>query len=140
VGVVYELAHRANMEPITIVNFEHLMSVLDEMRERGISSYLGCCCEPFFAKHREDMERAGVSGLIIGVEDTSCYELDQEREAKLGDFEGETTLKVDLLRKLFDEGVIGGTRTTPEPDGDIKVSKADRRPLYAAEKGLEEDP
>ena len=39
------------MEPVTIVNYEHLMSVLDDMRDRGISSYMGCCCEPFFAKH-----------------------------------------------------------------------------------------
>jgi lipoate-protein ligase A len=138
VGVAYELARRNNMEPVTIVNYEHLMSVLDDMRERGVSSYMGCCCEPFFAKHWEDMERAGVSGLLIDVEHTSCYELDREREAKEGRFEGQTSLNVDVLEKLFASGAPGSTR---EDDGDaggpIKERKAERRRLYADEKGLE---
>jgi len=138
VGVAYELARRNNMEPITIVNFEHLMSVLDDMREKGISSYMGCCCEPFFAKHWDDMERAGVSGLLIDVQHTSCFELDQEREAKLGDFEGQTTLNVDVLEKLFASGAPGSAREEGDGTGEaIKRRKADRRKLYAEEKGLE---
>ncbi len=137
VGVAYELARRNNMEPITIVNFEHLMSVLDDMRERGISSYLGCCCEPFFAKHWLDMERAGVSGLLIDVEHTSCFELDQEKEAKLGDFEGQTALNVDVLEKLFASGAPGSDRGPGEVDEVIKRRKAERRTLFAEEKGLE---
>jgi lipoate-protein ligase A len=137
VGVAYELARRNNMEPITIVTFEHLMSVLDDMREQGISSYLGCCCEPFFAKHWDDMERAGVSGLLIDVQNTSCFELDQEREAKLGDFQGQTTLNMDVLEKLFASGAPGASREGPEGEEDIKRRKADRRALFAQEKGLE---
>ena len=138
VGVAYELAHRNNMEPITIVNYEHLMSVLDDMRELGISSYLGCCCEPFFAKHWDDMERAGVSGLLIDVEHTSCYELDEEKEAKLGNFEGQTALNVDVLEKLFASGVPGSDREpAQDPVGTIKEKKGDRRRLFTDEKGLE---
>ncbi len=137
VGVAYELARRNNMEPVTIVNFEHLMSVLDEMRQKGISSYMGCCCEPFFAKHWLEMEEAGVSGLLIDVEHTSCYELDQEREAKLGTFEGQTALNVDVLEKLFASGAPGASREGGDDDETIKRGKAGRRALFAEEKGLE---
>jgi lipoate-protein ligase A len=138
VGVAYELARRNNMEPVTIVNYEHLMSVLDDMRDRGVSSYMGCCCEPFFAKHWDDMERAGVSGLLIDVEHTSCYELDQEKEAKLGDFEGQTELNVNVLEKLFASGAPGSGRQHAPYEGErIKEKKRDRRHLFAEEKGLE---
>jgi lipoate-protein ligase A len=138
VGVAYELAHRNNMEPITIVNYEHLEAVLEEMRRRGVRSYLGCCCEPIFAKHWQEMEEAGVSGLLIDVEHTSCYELDQEREAKEGRFEGQTALNVDVLEKLFASGAMGSGRPVDENDADsIKRKKSRRRDLFADEKGLE---
>ncbi len=135
VGVAYELARRNNMEPITIVNFEHLIAVLDEMRRSGVSSYLGCCCEPFFAKHWKDMEDAGVSGLLIDVEHTSCYELDQEEEAKLGKFRGETKLNVEVLEKLFAGGGLEGTRNGDATTSDegIKLGKKDRRSLFEDE-------
>ncbi|MCK5253073.1 MAG: DUF116 domain-containing protein [Thermoplasmata archaeon] len=138
VGVAYELAHRNNMEPVTIVNFEHLKAVLEEMRERGVRSYMGCCCEPFFAKHWQEMEDAGVSGLLIDVEHTSCYELDQEREAKEGSFKGQTALNVDVLEKLFASGAMGSTRDdTDTSEGSIKRQKARRRELFEEEKGQE---
>jgi lipoate-protein ligase A len=141
VGVAYELAHRNNMEPITIVNFEHLMAVLDDMRDRGVRSYMGCCCEPFFAKHWLELQEAGVSGLLIDVEHTSCYELDQEREAKEGRFEGQTDLNVDVLEKLFASGAPGGVRkveiASPDEGNGIKARKADRRDLFSEEKGME---
>ncbi|MCK5414633.1 MAG: DUF116 domain-containing protein, partial [Thermoplasmata archaeon] len=138
VGVAYELAHRNNMEPVTIVNFEHLEAVLEEMRERGVRSYMGCCCEPFFAKHWQEMEDAGVSGLLIDVEHTSCYELDQEREAKEGSFKGQTALNVDVLEKLFASGAMGSTRDdTDASGGSIKRQKARRRDLFEEEKGQE---
>ena len=105
VGVAYELARNHNMEPITIVDFEDLKTTLAEMKARGVKGYLGCCCDPFFVKHREDFEKAGMAGLLIDIESTSCYELDQERDAKEGKFTGETQLKLNVLEK-----VIGSTR------------------------------
>ena len=102
VGVAYELAHKHNMEPITIVNFEDLQSTLSNMKQRGIKCYLGCCCNPFFVKHREDFEKAGMAGLLINVENTTCYDLDLEREAKDGAFTGETQLNLDILEKVMD--------------------------------------
>jgi lipoate-protein ligase A len=102
VGVAYELAHKHNMEPITIVNFEDLQSTLSDMKQRGIKCYLGCCCNPFFVTHREDFEKAGMAGLLINVENTTCYDLDLEREAKEGAFTGETQLNLDILEKVMD--------------------------------------
>jgi lipoate-protein ligase A len=102
VGVAYELARSHNMEPITIVSFEDLQTTLNDMKRRGIKSYLGCCCDPFFVKHREDFEKAGMAGILINIDNTSCYDLDQETEAKEGAFGGETQLKLDVLEKLLD--------------------------------------
>jgi lipoate-protein ligase A len=133
VGVAYELARRNNMEPITIVNFEHLQAVLEDMKASGVGSYLGCCCEPFFAKHWTDLEDAGISGLLIDVEHTSCYELDQEAEAKRGEFEGQTSLNVDILEKLFAGSVRNGSEDDPNRDESIKGRKDGRRVHYEDE-------
>ena len=35
------------------------------------------------------------------IDDTTCYDLDQEREAKDGVFGGETNLKLDVLEKVM---------------------------------------
>ncbi len=101
VGVAYELARSRNIEPITIVNYEDLQATLADMKRRGIKCYLGCCCDPFFVKHREDFERAGMAGLLINVENTTCYDLDRQQEAKDGTFTGETQLKLDVLEKVM---------------------------------------
>ena len=105
VGVAYELARTHNLEPITIVNFEDLQSTLMDMKKRGVKSFLGCCCDPFFVKHRQDFEEAGMSALLIDIENTTCYDLDREDEAKDGAFMGETELNLEVLEK-----VIGCTR------------------------------
>ena len=139
VGVAYELARRNNMEPITIVNFEHLQAVLEDMKRTGVSSYMGCCCEPFFAKHWMELEDAGISGLLIDVEHTSCYELDQEAEAKRGEFRGQTSLNVDILEKLFAGGTRTGEGLNPAKDGPIKSGKEARRVHFEEETEMEGD-
>ncbi|MBU0733867.1 MAG: DUF116 domain-containing protein [Proteobacteria bacterium] len=101
VGVAYELARSRNIEPITIVNFEDLQNTLADMKSRGIKSYLGCCCDPFFVKHRKDFEKAGMAGFLINIENTTCYDLDQEKDAKGGTFAGETNLNLDVLEKVI---------------------------------------
>lgn len=89
------------MEPITIVDFDDLQATLADMKQRGIKSFLGCCCDPFFVKHREDFEKAGMAGLLINVDNTTCYDLDQEQEGKAGTFNGTTQLKLDVLEKVM---------------------------------------
>ena len=139
VGVAYELARRNNMEPITIVNFEHLQAVLEDMRKSGVGSYLGCCCEPFFAKHWMELEDAGISGLLIDVEHTSCYELDQEAEAKRGEFRGQTSLNVDILEKLFAGGAQMDNKAGPIGDDPIKRGKKGRRVHFEEDVEMEGD-
>ena len=142
VGVAYELARMRGMEPITIINFEHLWKVLSDMKKSGVTSYIGCCCEPFFIKHKEDFERAGMSGMLIDVKETSCYELDQEKEAKLGKFKEQTKLDVHLLEKVLgDKGIVGRSRAGKRArvqavQESLKDKKSQRRCLYAEEKGL----
>ena len=142
VGVAYELARMRGMEPITIVNFEHLWKVLSDMKKSGVTSYIGCCCEPFFIKHKEDFERAGMSGMLVEVKETSCYELDQEKEAKLGKFKEQTKLDVELLEKVLgDKGILGRTKAKRKAKlqagkESLKDKKSQRRCLYAEEKGL----
>ena len=99
VGVAYELARNHNLEPITIVNFEDLQDTLAHMKKRGVKSFLGCCCDPFFVKHREDFEKAGMSALLIDIENTTCYDLDQEDEAKDGAFMGRQNSILKSLKK-----------------------------------------
>jgi len=142
VGVAYELARMRGMEPITIVNFEHLWMVLSDMKMSGVTSYIGCCCEPFFIKHKEDFERAGMSGMLVEVKETSCYELDQEKEAKLGKFKEQTKLDVELLEKVLgNKGILGRSKANRKAkvqavQESLKDKKSQRRCLYAEEKGL----
>jgi lipoate-protein ligase A len=101
VGEAYELAERVGMKVITILSFEHLMEVLEKLRREKARGYVGCCCEAFYCKHRDDLEQAGVPGLIIGIEDQTCYDLGKEGEAYKGEFNAQTKLKTDLLEKLL---------------------------------------
>jgi len=103
VGEAYELAKRAGLTPITILNFEHLMEVLAGLRRNGSNGYIGCCCEAFYCKHRDDMEEAGVPGLIIDIEDQTCYDLGKEEEAYEGRFDAQTRLRMGLLRKILSQ-------------------------------------
>lgn len=96
----YLSAERFGLKAITIVNFEHLMDTLRTLRQEGAKGFIGCCCEAFYCKHRDEMEEIGVPGIIIDIDDRTCYDLGREKEAYQGTFEGYTTLKTDLLSKL----------------------------------------
>jgi lipoate-protein ligase A len=101
VGAAYEMARNHGMEPITITSFEDLQKTLHDLKKRGTECFIGCCCDPFFVKHHEDFLDAGIPGLLINTDNASCYELDQEAEAKGGKFTGETRIKLDILEKIM---------------------------------------
>jgi lipoate-protein ligase A len=44
---------------------------------------------------------AGLPGLLIDIENKTCYELKKENEAYRGGFQEKTELKIDLLKKLL---------------------------------------
>ncbi|MFQ6074866.1 MAG: DUF116 domain-containing protein [Candidatus Bathyarchaeia archaeon] len=101
VGSAYELAEECGVRPMTIQNFEHLMATLKELKHNGTRGYVGCCCEAFYCKHLEDLKQAGVPGILVDIDNQTCYDLGREKEALDGSFEGWTELKLDLLRKLI---------------------------------------
>jgi len=101
-GRAYELAERAGLDPITILNFEHLMSTLKRLKQSGVRGYIGCCCEGFICKHQDELEATGLHGVLIDIEDQTCYDLGKEREALMGAFENQTELKIGLLSKIVE--------------------------------------
>ncbi len=103
IGLAYELAEKADLTTITIQNFEHLMTILQMLKQKGVKGYIGCCCEGFYCKHQSDLERVGIPGVLIDIDDQTCYDLGKEKEALNGSFEHQTELKIDLLSKLVEK-------------------------------------
>ncbi len=115
IGDIYELAQDLDIPVRTIQNFEHLIATIDEFKKKGARGYVGSCCEGFYNKHHRDFLETGVPGLLIDVDDSTCYELGEEHDAYVGKFEGQTALKLELLRRVLsalrERGRIHG-RTT----------------------------
>jgi lipoate-protein ligase A len=105
VGPAWRTATERGMRVATVVSFEDLWGELMRMRTDGEAAFVGCCCRPFFTKHAEDFERAGVPGILLDIRHTTCYDLDQAAEAYAGSYDRQTELAVDLL-----ESVLGGIR------------------------------
>ena len=102
VGDAYKMAEEKGLKPITITNYEHLKNTLHSLKEDGVKSYIGCCCESFFIKRQEAFADAGIPGVLIDIENKTCYELKKEKDAYKGDFQEKTELKTDLLKKLLE--------------------------------------
>lgn len=102
VGEIYELALDNNMKPITILSFEDLIRTLNDLKQSGVKSFIGSCCEAFYIKHIEDFQNAGLPGILIDIDSQTCYDLGKVKEAKEGNFENLTHLRVDLIKKVVD--------------------------------------
>ncbi|MBN1552211.1 DUF116 domain-containing protein [bacterium] len=89
------------LEVISIQSFEDLMSTIEKLKTQGVRAYIGCCCEPFYVKHRADFEKSHLPAILIDVENTSCYELDEMKSAYKGEFRGQTLLDIPLLKKVL---------------------------------------
>lgn len=100
VGQAYELAEAAGLTPLTIQNFEHLMATLRRLSQQGAKGYIGCCCEGFYCKHQDDFDDVGLPGILVDIDDQTCYDLGLERQALNGTFESQTCLRIGLLSKL----------------------------------------
>jgi lipoate-protein ligase A len=86
---------------VSILNFEDLIHELHKMKKNGTASFIGCCCQPFFTKHLDDFESAGIPGILLDIENTTCYELDRAKEAYMGMFQNQTHVNLDLLRTVI---------------------------------------
>ena len=105
-GEAYQLAEEYGMEPVTIQNYEMLEQVLQSLKERGCSAFIGTCCQTFLAKHRHDFERIGLQGVLIDIDKSTCYHLGKDREAHRGTFKNQTRLKLDLLRRVLNIVIV----------------------------------
>jgi lipoate-protein ligase A len=100
IGDAFRLAEEYDLTPISIQNYEHLEEMLERLKEEGVPAFVGSCCEPFYAKHRDDFERIGLPGVLVDVDSSTCYDLGLEQEAYAGRFENQTFLKLDLLERV----------------------------------------
>jgi len=96
------LAEKYGIRTLTIVSFEHLMETLEKLKDEGVRYYAGCCCEAFYQKHQQDFEATPLPGILINIENTTCYDLGKERDAYKGRFEGFTHIKTDLLKRVLE--------------------------------------
>lgn len=101
VGEATQIAKSFGMEPITIQNYEDLESTLYRLKKSGVKGFIGSCCEPFYGKHRPDFERIGLPGILVNVQQSTCYDLGEEKEALNGHFENQTQLNLPLIKKIL---------------------------------------
>ena len=100
-GDALSIGIEAGLKPICINNYEDLWAELKKMKRKGDDAFIGCCCEPFFVKHHDDFTRSGVSGLLLDIDNTTCYDLDQAQDAYSGAFSSQTSLNLDLLKSVL---------------------------------------
>ena len=100
IGDAFHLAEKYGLTPISIQSYEHLEETLERLKGEGVVAFVGSCCEPFYAKHRDDFERIGLPGILVDVDSSTCYDLGKEEDAYAGRFENQTYLKMDLLERV----------------------------------------
>ena len=101
IGDAYQIGQDNDLLPVSIVSFEDLIKTILRYRKKGKRAFVGCCCEPFYIKHEKDFERAGLPGILINIDNTTCYELGEEQKAYAGNFEKKTDLRIELLEKVI---------------------------------------
>ncbi|MGE5840702.1 MAG: DUF116 domain-containing protein, partial [Deltaproteobacteria bacterium] len=101
VGSAWAMGRHNGMKTLCITGFEDLWQELVKMKEAGAPAFIGCCCQPFFVKHVDDFERAGMPGILLDINSATCYDLDEAKEAYAGRFERQTHLNLDLLDAIL---------------------------------------
>jgi lipoate-protein ligase A len=101
IGPAWSMGRRRKMKVISIVSFEDLWEELMRMKRTGVAAYIGCCCQPFFAKHADDFKASGLPGILLDIDNTTCYDLDQAKQAYAGQFERQTDVNLDLLETVL---------------------------------------
>ncbi len=101
VGEAYGLAKKMNIKPITIISFEDLVEKLASLKRNNIKAYIGCCCEQFYTKHRNTFESIGIPGILLDINSETCYDLGKASFAYRGEFENQTRLNLELLKRVL---------------------------------------
>jgi len=101
IGEGYAMARAHSLKPVTILNFENLEEHLRRIAAEHGGGFIGCCCEGFYTRHARDFERAGVPGILVGMDSTTCYDLGKARDAYHGGFQHQTEINLPLLGKVL---------------------------------------
>lgn len=101
IGSAWQLGEKYNLSPTTITSYEALCEELQKMKDNGNSSFIGLCCGAFFTKHADDFKNFAVPGILLDINNTTCYELNKENAAHEGIFNGETRLDLELLQEVL---------------------------------------
>ncbi|HUW97827.1 MAG TPA: DUF116 domain-containing protein [Acidiferrobacter sp.] len=101
VGEAYRLARERGLEVITITAYEHLCTVLANLKGRDVGAFLGVCCTDFFLKRDYAFVEAGIGAVLIDIGGDTCYTLRAEEAAYAGRFEAQAILDPDLLAKVL---------------------------------------
>ena len=104
IGPAWSMGRGNRMKVVSVVSFEDLWAELERMKEKGVNAYIGCCCQPFYAKHVDDFKRNGMPGILLDIDNTTCYDLDQAKDAYAGTFESQTELNLALLETVLQAG------------------------------------
>lgn len=102
IGPAWLRGRQKKMRVTSIVSFEDLWAELERMRADGVTAYIGCCCQPFFAKHVDDFKKSGLPGILLNIDHATCYDLDQAKAAYAGRFESQTQVNLGLLDRVLD--------------------------------------
>jgi lipoate-protein ligase A len=113
-GPAWVMGRSRKMKVISIVSFEDLWNELMHMQAAGVSAYIGCCCQPFFAKHVDDFKKSGLPGILLDIDNTTCYDLDQAKQAYAGKFESQTQVNLELLQTVLNVTQRGCRHDRPE--------------------------
>jgi lipoate-protein ligase A len=101
IGPAWQMGRKHKMRVISITSYEDLWAQLMHMKRQGVEAFIGCCCQPFYAKHADDFRRSKMPGILLDIDNTTCYDLDQARQAYAGTFESQTALNLDLLETVL---------------------------------------
>ena len=102
VGQAWSLGWNKKLDVRCVNSFEDLLLELDRMKRLNENAFIGCCCQPFFTKHVNDFEKAGIPGILLNIDNTTCYELDQVKDAYEGEFKSQTHINMSLLETVLD--------------------------------------
>ena len=101
IGPAWSMGRNRKMKVVSIVSFEDLWEELMRMKASGVAAYIGCCCQPFLAKHVDDFKASGLPGILLDIDNTTCYDLDQAQQAYAGEFESQTRVNLKLLETVL---------------------------------------
>jgi lipoate-protein ligase A len=108
IGSAWRLGRKHKMRVISITSYEDLWAELSHMRQSGVEAFIGCCCQPFYVKHADDFRRSRMPGILLDIDNTTCYDLDQAKAAYAGRFEKQTVLNLDLLETVLNASATSG--------------------------------